>query len=121
MTRAEPKVKIVPKPAGVPMSSNSPPKSRSRRPARPGPTRRSLCVVAFVDLVELLMEVAENLGFGEDSQDSGDGVEPHHVDPGFPTDTVIVSNEGAGYIPEGVFLPRTARVLFSDPRLDKAF
>ena len=36
-------------------------------------------------------------------------------------DTVIVSNEGAGYIPEGVFLPRTARVLFSDPRLDKAF
>jgi hypothetical protein len=36
-------------------------------------------------------------------------------------DTVVVSNEGAGYIPPGVFLPRTMRTLFSDPGLDKAF
>lgn len=31
------------------------------------------------------------------------------------TETVVTSNEGAGYIPVGVFLPRSARHLFSDP------
>jgi hypothetical protein len=36
-------------------------------------------------------------------------------------DTVVVSNEGAGYIPPGVFVPRTVRTLFSDPGLDKPF
>lgn len=36
-------------------------------------------------------------------------------------DTVIVSSEGAGYIPAGVFIPRSARMLYSDPGLDNAF
>ena len=36
-------------------------------------------------------------------------------------ETVVVSNEGAGYIPPGVFIPRTARVLFADHGLDNAF
>lgn len=36
-------------------------------------------------------------------------------------DTVVVSNEGAGYIPAGVFIPRTARMLFADAGLDNAF
>ncbi|MDG4667970.1 chemotaxis protein [Mycobacterium sp. 236(2023)] len=35
--------------------------------------------------------------------------------------TVVVSSEGAGYIPSGVFLPRSARTLFSDPSLSDAF
>ena len=35
--------------------------------------------------------------------------------------TVVVSSEGAGYIPPGVFLPRSARLLFSDPGLSDAF
>jgi hypothetical protein len=35
--------------------------------------------------------------------------------------TVVVSSEGAGYIPPGVFLPRSARTLFSDPGLGNAF
>jgi hypothetical protein len=35
--------------------------------------------------------------------------------------TVVVSSEGAGYIPPGVFLPRTARLLFTDPGLSDAF
>jgi hypothetical protein len=37
------------------------------------------------------------------------------------TQMVVVSNEGAGYIPPGVFIPRSARLLFSDPGLGKAF
>lgn len=35
--------------------------------------------------------------------------------------TVVVSSEGAGYVPPGVFLPRSARLLFSDPALSEAF
>jgi hypothetical protein len=35
--------------------------------------------------------------------------------------TVVVSNEGAGYIPPSVFLPRSARLLFPDPGLSDAF
>lgn len=37
------------------------------------------------------------------------------------TETVVTSNEGAGYIPVGVFLPRSARHLFSDPLVDGDF
>jgi hypothetical protein len=36
-------------------------------------------------------------------------------------DTVVVSNEGAGYIPPGVFPPRSVRMLFSDTGLTAAF
>jgi hypothetical protein len=35
--------------------------------------------------------------------------------------TVITSNDGAGYIPPGVFLPTTARLLFADALLDNDF
>jgi hypothetical protein len=37
------------------------------------------------------------------------------------TQTVITSNEGAGYIPPGVFLPATSRLLFADSLLDNSF
>lgn len=37
------------------------------------------------------------------------------------TQTVITSNDGAGYIPQGVYLPATARNLFADALLDSAF
>lgn len=36
-------------------------------------------------------------------------------------ETVVVSSEGAGYIPVGVFAPRNVRMLFSDPGLSPAF
>jgi hypothetical protein len=36
-------------------------------------------------------------------------------------ETVIVSNDGASYIPPGVYLPRSARVLFADPELGAGF
>jgi hypothetical protein len=36
-------------------------------------------------------------------------------------ETVIVSNDGAGYIPPGVFLPRSARMLYADPDLPASF
>jgi hypothetical protein len=36
-------------------------------------------------------------------------------------DFVVVSNEGAGYVPPGVFLPRTARMLFADSALPPEF
>jgi hypothetical protein len=36
-------------------------------------------------------------------------------------ETVVVSSEGAGYIPVGVFVPRSARMLFSDSGLSNAF
>jgi hypothetical protein len=35
--------------------------------------------------------------------------------------TVVVSSEGAGYIPAGVFVPRSARMLFSDSSLSDGF
>jgi hypothetical protein len=35
--------------------------------------------------------------------------------------TVVVSSEGAGYIPAGVFIPRSARLLFSDSSLSDGF
>jgi len=35
--------------------------------------------------------------------------------------TVLVSSEGAGYIPAGVFVPRSARLLFADPGLGSSF
>ncbi|OBK72661.1 hypothetical protein [Mycobacterium sp. 1274761.0] len=36
-------------------------------------------------------------------------------------ETVIVSNDGASYIPPGVYVPRSARVLFADPELSPGF
>jgi hypothetical protein len=33
----------------------------------------------------------------------------------------VVSSEGSGFIPPGVFLPNSARLIFSDPGLDKDF
>ncbi|WP_425004976.1 hypothetical protein [Mycolicibacterium sp. S3B2] len=33
----------------------------------------------------------------------------------------VVSSEGSGFIPAGVFLPKSARLVFSDPGLDKDF
>jgi hypothetical protein len=36
-------------------------------------------------------------------------------------ETVVVSSEGSGYIPRGVFVPRAARMLFSDPTLSPRF
>jgi hypothetical protein len=35
--------------------------------------------------------------------------------------TIVVSSEGAGYIPPGVFLPRSVQVLYSDSSLGNAF
>ena len=40
---------------------------------------------------------------------------------GHGTDTVITSNDGASYIPPGVFIPSGARVLYADTLLDNAF
>jgi hypothetical protein len=37
------------------------------------------------------------------------------------TETVITSNDGASYIPPGVYVLRSARVLFADPELDTTF
>jgi hypothetical protein len=37
------------------------------------------------------------------------------------TETVITSNDGAGYIPAGVFIPRSVRVLATDPLVDDLF
>lgn len=36
-------------------------------------------------------------------------------------ETVIVSNDGASYIPPGVYVPRSARMLFADPELSRGF
>ena len=36
-------------------------------------------------------------------------------------ETVVVNSDGAGYIPAGVFVPRSARMLFSDSSLSPAF
>lgn len=41
--------------------------------------------------------------------------------PSGSTEMVVTSNEGAGYIPGGVFLPRSARMLFSDSLVDNEF
>ncbi|MGV0772275.1 hypothetical protein [Mycobacterium syngnathidarum] len=37
------------------------------------------------------------------------------------TETVVMSGDGWGYVPVGVFLPRSARLLVSDPLVDDAF
>jgi hypothetical protein len=37
------------------------------------------------------------------------------------TQTVVVSSEGAGYIPAGVFIPRSTRMLFADSSLSDGF
>jgi len=37
------------------------------------------------------------------------------------TETVITSNDGASYIPAGVFVPRSVRVLATDPLIDDSF
>lgn len=37
------------------------------------------------------------------------------------TDVVVVSNEGSGFVPAGVFVPRSVRTLFEDPLLGKRF
>jgi hypothetical protein len=41
--------------------------------------------------------------------------------PGAAPEIVVTSNEGASYVPAGVFLPRSAALLFSDPLADSAF
>ncbi|MFV8176776.1 hypothetical protein [Mycolicibacterium peregrinum] len=41
--------------------------------------------------------------------------------PSGSMETVVTSNEGAGYIPGGVFLPRSARMLFADSLVDSEF
>lgn len=43
------------------------------------------------------------------------------LSPGGAPETVVTSNEGAGYVPAGVFLPRSARMLFADSLVDKEF
>ena len=35
--------------------------------------------------------------------------------------TVVMSNDGSGYVPEGVYLPRDVRLLVADPLVDKDF
>ena len=37
------------------------------------------------------------------------------------SETIVMSNDGAGYVPAGVFLPRSVRLLVADPLVDKAF
>lgn len=37
------------------------------------------------------------------------------------TETVVMSSEGSGYVPAGVYLPRSARLLVSDALVDKVF
>ena len=41
--------------------------------------------------------------------------------PGGSPEIVVTSNEGAGYVPAGVFLPRPASLLFADPLADSEF
>jgi hypothetical protein len=41
--------------------------------------------------------------------------------PGGTPETVVTSNEGAAHVPAGVFLPSSARLLFSDPLADTEF
>lgn len=36
-------------------------------------------------------------------------------------ETVVMSAEGSGYVPAGVYVPRNARLLVADPLVDKAF
>lgn len=36
-------------------------------------------------------------------------------------ETIVVSNEGCGFIPVGVFIPRSVRMLFSDPNVGNGF
>ncbi|MGE5698154.1 MAG: hypothetical protein ACM4D3_23785 [Candidatus Sericytochromatia bacterium] len=37
------------------------------------------------------------------------------------TETVVTSNDGASYIPPGVYIPRTTKLVFADPLLDNEF
>lgn len=37
------------------------------------------------------------------------------------TETVVMSNEGSGYVPAGVFLPRSVRLMVADPLVSRAF
>jgi hypothetical protein len=37
------------------------------------------------------------------------------------SETVVMSNDGSGYVPPRVFLPRNVRLLVADPLVDKAF
>jgi hypothetical protein len=37
------------------------------------------------------------------------------------SETVVMSNEGSGYVPEGMYLPRDVRVLVADPLVGKDF
>jgi len=37
------------------------------------------------------------------------------------TDIVVTSNQGISYVPKGVFVPRTARLMATDPLVDEAF
>lgn len=37
------------------------------------------------------------------------------------SETVVMSAEGSGYVPAGVYVPRNARLLVADPLVDKAF
>ncbi|MBY0288464.1 MAG: hypothetical protein K2X52_15150 [Mycobacteriaceae bacterium] len=41
--------------------------------------------------------------------------------PGRAPETVVTSNEGASYVPAGVFLPSSARLLFADSLADSEF
>ena len=37
------------------------------------------------------------------------------------SETVVMSGDGSGYVPVGVFLPRSARLMVSDPLVDREF
>jgi hypothetical protein len=37
------------------------------------------------------------------------------------SETIVMSNDGAGYVPAGVFLPRSVQLLVADPLVDKTF
>jgi hypothetical protein len=37
------------------------------------------------------------------------------------SETVVISNDGSGYVPEGVYLPRDVRLLVADPLVEREF
>ncbi len=37
------------------------------------------------------------------------------------SETVVISNDGSGYVPEGVYLPRDVRLLVADPLVEQEF
>lgn len=109
-------------PAGAPPPAPTVPAgslSSTNAPAAPAPSARERRESADAAAAKELVWKLQHAAYTARNPAAGWAVGLFRSPSG--TETVITSNDGSSYIPAGVFVPRSVRVLSTDPLLDDDF